>query len=315
MVCVDKSVSGMNRLRRSTVEFKTHVLEYIAEQKDAGLKLMDVLHQSMELSGRMIRRSKKEKAIHLNNQRVSLSSRIRKGDLITIEMEMEKNIFEPQDIPIQVVFEDADLLIVNKQPFLVVHPTKGHPTGTLANGIAKLFLDEGLDIKIRFINRLDRDTSGLMMIAKNPYAQTVISEQMIAGTVTKEYLAIVHGRIEKDKGTIDAPIGLENENDIERKVMEGGKACVTHYEVVKRFDNASLVKIQLETGRTHQIRVHFRHIGHTLFGDELYGGNHDLIDRQALHCTRMVFKLARPSEEIELHADMPDDMLALIEKL
>lgn len=150
------------------MEYKTHVLEYVTEQKDAGMKLMDVLHQSMDLSGRMIRRSKKEKAIKLNDQRVSLNSRIRKGDLITIEMEMEKkNIFEPQEIPVGVVFEDADLLIVNKQPFLVVHPTKGHPSGTLANGVAKLFMDEGLDIKkIRFINRLDRDTSGLMMIAK-----------------------------------------------------------------------------------------------------------------------------------------------------
>lgn len=297
------------------MNYKTHVLEYVAEQRDAGMKLMDVLHQSMDLSGRMIRRSKKEKAIKLNDQRVSLNSRIRKGDVITIEMEMEKNIFEPQDIPVNVVYEDADLLIVNKQPFLVVHPTKGHPIGTLANGIAKLFLDEGLDIKIRFINRLDRDTSGLMMIAKNPYAQTVISEQMIANEVTKEYTAIVMGRIEDDKGTIDAPIGLENEEDIERKVMEAGKPCVTHFEVIERYKNATLVRIQLETGRTHQIRVHFRHIGHSLYGDELYGGNHEQINRQALHCSRMVFKLARPSEIIELKAELPEDMLNLIDKL
>ncbi len=297
------------------MNYKTHVLEYETVQSDAGMKLMDVLHQSMELSGRMIRRSKKEKAIKLNSQRVSLNSRIRKGDIITIEMAMEKNIFDPEDIPVQVVYEDADLLIVNKQPFMVVHPTKGHPYGTLANGIAKYFLDEGLDIKIRFINRLDRDTSGLMMIAKNPFAQTVISEQMIANEVTKEYLAVVHGRVENDKGTINAPIGLENELDIERKVLQDGKACVTHYEIVERYENATLVKIQLETGRTHQIRVHFRHLGHALFGDVLYGGNHELINRQALHCTRMVFKLARPSEQIELHAELPDDMKLLIEKL
>lgn len=230
-------------------------------------------------------------------------------------MKMETNIFEPQDIPVHVVYEDADLLIVNKQPFLVVHPTKGHPSGTLANGIAKLFLDEGLDIKIRFINRLDRDTSGLMMIAKNPYAQTVISEQMIADEVVKEYTALVMGRLEKDKGTINAKIGLENEEDIERKVLENGKPCVTHYQVIERFKNASLVKIRLETGRTHQIRVHFKHIGHSLFGDLLYGGNHDIINRQALHCSRMVFKLARPSKEIELKAELPEDMLNLIESL
>lgn len=297
------------------MDYKTHVLEYTAQQKDAGLKLMDLLHQSMDLSGRMIRRSKKEKGIKLNGQRVSLNSRIRKGDTITIDMKMETNIFEPQDIPVHVVYEDADLLIVNKQPFLVVHPTKGHPSGTLANGIAKLFLDEGLDIKIRFINRLDRDTSGLMMIAKNPYAQTVISEQMIADEVVKEYTAIVMGRLEKDKGTINAKIGLENEEDIERKVLENGKPCVTHYQVIERFKNASLVKIRLETGRTHQIRVHFKHIGHSLFGDILYGGNHDIINRQALHCSRMVFKLARPSKEIELKADLPEDMLKLIETL
>lgn len=297
------------------MEYKTHVLEYTAIKSDAGMKLLDVLHQRMELSGRMIRRSKKEKAIRLNAQRVSLSSRVREGDMITIEMAMEKNIFEPQDIPINVVYEDADLLIVNKQPFLVVHPTKGHPSGTLANGIAKYFLDEGLDIKIRFINRLDRDTSGLMMIAKNPFAQTVISEQMIANTVVKEYLALVHGQIASDEGTIDAPIGLENEEDIERKVMEDGKACVTHYEVVERFPEGTLVRIRLETGRTHQIRVHFRHIGHPLYGDLLYGGAQDHINRQALHCTRMVFKLARPSRETELIAELPEDMKQLIEEL
>jgi len=297
------------------MEYKTHLLEYIAVSSDAGMKLMDVLHQRMNLSGRMIRRSKKEKAIRLNAQRVSLSSRIRTGDLITIEMAMEKNIFDPEEIPVDVVYEDADLLIVNKQPFLVVHPTKGHPFGTLANGIANYFLNEGLDIKIRFINRLDRDTSGLMMIAKNPFAQTVISDQMIAKTVTKEYLAIVHGHITEDKGTINAPIGLENEEDIERKVLENGKACVTHFEVVKRIEGATLVRIQLETGRTHQIRVHFRHLGHPLFGDVLYGGEQEQIDRQALHCTRMVFELPRSGKHIELEAEMPEDMKHLVEKL
>jgi 23S rRNA pseudouridine1911/1915/1917 synthase len=300
--------------RRQGLAYKTHVLEYTAQQKDAGMKLMDVLHQSMELSGRMIRRSKKEKSIKLNAQRVSLNSRIRKGDLISIEMRMEKNIFEPEDIPVNVAYEDADILVVNKQPFLVVHPTKGHPYGTLANGIAHLFESEGLDIKIRFINRLDRDTSGLMMIAKNPYAQTVISEQM-EGTVVKEYIALVMGRIEKDSGTIDAPIGLENETDIQRKVMANGKACITHFEVIERYGEGSLVKIRLETGRTHQIRVHFSSIGHPLFGDELYGGNHELINRQALHCTRMVFEKPRPRQALELKAEMPDDMKQLIVKL
>lgn len=309
-------IKGMIDTGGTILEYKTHVLEYTAVQKDAGMKLMDVLHQSMELSGRMIRRSKKEKAIRLNAQRVSLSSRIRTGDLITIEMTMEKNIFEPQDIPVTVVYEDSDILVVNKQPFLVVHPTKGHPTGTLANGIAKLFENEGLDIKIRFINRLDRDTSGLMMIAKNPYAQTVISEQMIEGTVVKEYLAVVMGSVKEDKGTIDAPIGLENEEDIQRKVMADGKDCVTHYEVVERYGNkATLVKIQLETGRTHQIRVHFSHMGHPLFGDELYGGDHEHINRQALHCTRMVFERPRPRTQLELKADLPEDIKALIDRL
>lgn len=297
------------------INFETNRLDYKIAKDEAGLSLIEVLSQQMDVSSRMIRKSKDGKSIQLNGYPVSVNAKVRCNDVVTVILEQEPNIFEPQEIPIEVVYENQDLLIVNKQPYIVVHPTKGHPDHTIGNGIAQHFQREGFDGKIRFINRLDRDTSGLLLVAKNGYAQQIISNQMRDDQVEKRYMALVSGIVEKDADTINLPIGRPNPEDLRRAVMADGQDSVTHYEVVERYDNATLVKIRLETGRTHQIRVHFSHLGHPLIGDELYGCPSEEIQRQALHSYYLKFKLPRTHEPIALEADLPFDFKALIAKM
>ncbi len=293
----------------------THTLIYTVKEEDAGMSILDALYKRMKASGRVIRSAKRRKDILLNGNAVSVNARVRKGDQLALRLLVEPNIFEPEDIPVAIAFEDMDMIAVNKQPFLVVHPTKNHPYGTLANGLSKYFKDNDMDFKIRFINRLDRDTTGLMLVAKNGFAQQMISDQMQNNQVEKIYYAVVKGRLEKDAGTINEPIGLATPDGIARSVFADGQPSVTHYKVVERFEDATLVEVLLETGRTHQIRVHFQHVGHPLVGDELYGSVDSRINRQALHCIRMSMAPVRGQGKLNLEAPLPEDMKALLEDL
>lgn len=293
-------------------------LNLLVSSEDKDLKVIDFLRERAEISSRLLRKLKKEKHIRVNGYVISLNALLRTGDEIEVIMPTEDNIFEPEDIPIDVIYENDYFIIINKQAFLVVHPTKGHPFNTIANGLANYIHNRGESYKIRFANRLDRDTSGLMIVCKNGYSQKIISDQMIANKIEKKYYAVVSGIVKDDNGTIDLPIGLLNEDDIERSVFEGGYESITHYKVVERFrgsqEDATLVEIILETGRTHQIRVHFKAIGHTLLGDILYGGNHELINRQALHAFSL--KMKNIDGELQNHVkEMPKDMIDLIEGL
>ncbi len=293
-----------------------NTLIYEVKEEEAGIKLREVLYDRMRLSGRLTRKLKRNKSIFVNNHRISLGSNLRRGDVVRVVMAEEVNKFEPQDIPISLVYEDMDIIIINKQPNIVVHPTKGHADNTIANGLANYIQRTGQSFKIRFINRLDRDTSGLLMIAKNPFAQQELSNQMQRNLVEKKYVAVVEGKLEKDRGTIDEPIGLTEADPIHRMVIEEGQRSITHYELVEGYGDASLVRLTLETGRTHQIRVHMKHIGHSLIGDELYGKvNKDLINRQALHAETLKFLQPRTGEEIFIRAELPEDIKNLITKL
>ena len=294
------------------INFETNKLVYKVSEEEAGSLLLDILCTNMEISSRMVRKAKDGKSIQVNGRPISVNAKVRNNDVVTVMLEQEPNIFEPQEIPIEVVFENQDLLVINKQPYVVVHPTKGHPDGTIGNGIANHFKNQGFDGKIRFINRLDRDTSGLLLVAKNGYAQQIISNQMIADAVEKKYMALVKGQVVNDQGTIHLPIGRPDPIDLRRCVMEDGQDSITHYEVVERYKDATLVRIRLETGRTHQIRVHFEHLGHPLIGDELYGCPSNMIDRQALHSYYLKFQLPRTREWITLEAGLPSDFKSLI---
>ncbi|MVO74836.1 RluA family pseudouridine synthase [Paeniclostridium sordellii] len=214
------------------------------------------------------------------------------------------------------VDDDFDLIMVNKPPFMVVHPTKSHVDNTIANGVTDYITKKGEKVKIRFVNRLDMNTSGLVIVAKNAYAHHTLSTDMSNNKVEKKYITIVKGILENDFGTIDEPIYRQEEDSIKRIVDERGQRSVTHYKVLQRLNDATVLEVKLETGRTHQIRVHMNYIGHGIIGDELYGYvDESLINRQALHAYSLEFSQPRTKENLSFIAEIPDDMKKLIEKL
>lgn len=284
--------------------------------EDDGMEVREIIRQYFDFSSRLRNKIKREKLVTLNDTETPGWIRTKPGDVVKITLPDEKSSFEPEDIPVYPVYEDNDILIINKQPGIIVHPTKGYPSGTVANALMHYMEDTGQSFKIRFVNRLDMDTSGLLLIAKNSYCQNNITNQMRKNQVSKKYLAIVRGVIPEEKGTVDLPIGRPDPDDVRRGVMEGGSPSITHYRVLERLREHTLVELLLETGRTHQIRVHMSHMGHPVLGDTLYGGeNEELISRQALHAASLTFTHPITGEKTEYRADLPEDMKKAIEAL
>ncbi|HUV84183.1 MAG TPA: RNA pseudouridine synthase, partial [Methanosarcinales archaeon] len=203
-------------------------------------------------------------------------------------------------------------LAVNKPAGILVHPTTNFPANTLANGIKFYFLSKDLDIPIRFINRIDRDTSGLVIVAKSGEAHSALAKQFELDSCEKFYLAVAEGFFEAANGTIDKPIGIDDENAIRRAISKDGQKSITMYEVQEQYKIAALIKLKLITGRTHQIRVHLSSIGHPLLGDELYGGSMQYMQRQALHAYKMTFVHPYGKGVIKLQAKLPQDMEQLL---
>ena len=291
--------------------------EYIVTEEDKDLDVKGVLRRKFDFSARMRTKIKRDKLVYLNGKQTDGWLPVQPGDVVTIRLPQETSNFIPEDIPISIVYEDGSLLIINKQPGLVVHPTKGHANHTLANGIMKYMLDSGQSYKIRFMNRLDMDTSGLVAVAKNSHCQASFMKQSQAGLVEKGYLAIVKGLIPSDTGTIDLPIGQPDPERVERAVTKDGAPSLTHYKVLERFSAGySLVELALETGRTHQIRVHLSHIGYPIVSDHLYGEtNPFLIERQALHASRLSLSHPVTGKPLQFEAALPDDMEQLLGQL
>lgn len=297
---------------------KKDLIECVIGKEDEGVKLDSILKTRLNLSRRIIIGLKKSNNIFLNNEPVHTGILVKEGDLVSVNISKEESQdIEPQDIPIDVVYEDKDLLVINKQPGIVVHPTQGHPEGTLSNGIMFHWKQSGEDAIVRLVNRLDRDTSGLIIIAKNQFSHQAMAKQLDANIVQKTYLAVVHGVVEKDLATIDLPIDRPSWESIKREVTDAGQRSVTHYKVLERFKDASLLEVSLETGRTHQIRVHLDHIGHPIYGDTLYGtiDDSEYIGRQALHAFKLSFNHPRTGDRMELSSKLPDDMKLLEQKL
>jgi len=287
----------------------------IFEIKKSGMTVEEVLKQIYGISGRLYRRLIRNNQIYLNGKELKFDIQVREGDEIAIFMENEVENSIPVNIPIDIIYEDFDFLILNKQPNIVVHPTKSHQTDTIANGVAYYFNKNNINKKVRFVNRLDMGTSGVLVIAKNAFTHQQMSKQMQEGTIEKKYLAIVEGVMEKDEEIINLPIGKEDDEPMARSVMENGQEAITKYKVVERLNNATLLEVEIKTGRTHQIRVHMKHIGHPIIGDELYNKLSPFIDRQALHAYKLKFIHPRTQEQKEIIADMPKDMESLLEKL
>ena len=276
--------------------------------------LKQILLNDMGISLRLLYSLKKDKQIFVNKKFYKMHELVNIGDIIEINLPDEANEYDAEDMDIKLLYEDADLMVVEKEPFVVVHPTKGHQSGTLANGLIKLFKDKSINSKIRFVNRLDRDTSGILIVAKNSYCHSILTKDDAMHEMEKKYYAVVGGHLEKESGVIDLPID-KSEDGIRRMVSEKGQRAVTRYKVIDKLKQATLLEISLETGRTHQIRVHFSHIGHPLLGDELYGGDMSLLNRQALHCFELGFYSPRKSEIIYIKSELPRDMRELVKEL
>lgn len=265
-----------------------------------------------DISGRLFRKLYKNKHIYLNGKFVRKNTAVNKGDIVTIYMEDEENNILPEKMDLDIVYEDHDLLIINKEADIVVHPTKSHQEGTLSNGISYHFRENGINKKIRFVNRLDMDTTGILIVAKNPFAHQQVAIQLEENTVVKKYYALVEGVVNKDEDIIDLPIGREEEGSVKKIVTENGQEALTSYRVEERFKDATLLDIRIFTGRSHQIRVHMNHIGHPIIGDTLYNKASPYIKRQALHSYYLKMKHPRTQSEVEFIASLPKDMEYLI---
>lgn len=293
---------------------KYNIISYINEEENLTLK--EVLLDKLNFSVRSLSKMKRYKTVKVNNTYIRPADKINKGDLIEVRIEEDMADFKPQDLKLSILYDDFDIIMVNKPPFMVVHPTKSHYENTIANGVTHYIMEKDEKVKVRFVNRLDMNTSGLVIVAKNPYAQFVLSSDMKEDKVEKMYIAVVKGVVKEDFGTINEPIYRPTDDSVKRIVHEDGQPSVTHFEVIERLKDATVLKLKLETGRTHQIRVHLNHIGHGIIGDELYGYvDENLIKRQALHAYSLKFKQPRTRENLEFNAPLPKDMEELIEKL
>ena len=289
-------------------------LEYkIIDNKFYNVK--DVLKNEFHISDRLITRLKKENRIFLNNENVYVTKLVNINDEIKVNLNFEEESLNivSTDIPIDILYEDEYLLFINKPPFMSIHPSVSHYTDTLSNGVKNYYDKIGLKTKIRPVNRLDKNTSGIVLFAKNPYIQELLISQMKTKSFTKKYYAVLEGKLEKDSLTVNAPISRKENSIIERKInFKEGFKSITHFTLIKNLNNLSLVECILETGRTHQIRVHSKYIGHPILGDDLYGNKSGLINRQALHCYEMSFIHPIIKKQITITCDLPEDIKNII---
>lgn len=258
--------------------------------------------------------------ISVNGKIVKPSFKIKNNDIIDmLEKEDELLDMEKENIPLDIVYEDEDLLVVNKPSGMVVHPAPGHYHGTLVNALlyhCNELSTLGGDVRAGIVHRIDKDTSGLLVVCKNNYAHKSLSEQLKNKTTTRKYLAIVSGNISHNLGKINAPIGRDNENRQKMAVVEDGKHAITHFKVLDRFKNFTLLELVLETGRTHQIRVHMAFINHPVLNDPLYGTKKQTTDfGQYLHAYMLGFNHPRTGKYLEFSVQPPQEFLDEIEKL
>lgn len=269
------------------------------------IKVNDFLKEK-GVSSRLIRKSVKNGNIYLNSRVNRKNKILRENDLISLRFQDEEPNGKIEHRDLDILYEDDDLLLVNKEPFMVTHTAKDDSEGTLLNYTLGYFEENNIKRKVRFINRLDRDTSGIVLVAKNSFAQDKVTSDFDKN-VEKKYIAIVEGILDEKEGIIDGPIAT-SEDGIRREVNYViGKKSLTSYKVLEENENMSLLLLTLHTGRTHQIRVHMAHISHPVLGDSLYGSKSDLINRQALHSYSLKFRLPRNNKAIEICAKLPKD--------
>ena len=315
---------------------------FTAEKGQQPLRVDKFLMNFIENATRnKIQAAAKEGSIQVNGTAVKASYKVKPYDEVKVLLTHPpyEYLLVPEDIPIDIVYEDDELLVVNKPAGMVVHPGHGNYSGTLINALTFHFdnLPKNANERPGLVHRIDKDTSGLLVVAKTEETMTHLAKQFFDKTSQREYVALVWGDVLEDEGTIEGHIGRHPKNRLQNTVFEGedevkGKEAITHYKVLERFGYVTLVSCKLETGRTHQIRVHMKHIGHTLFNDERYGGNailkgttftkykqfvencFKLLPRQALHAKTLGFVHPKTGMAMSFNSDLPEDMLACIEK-
>ena len=305
---------------------------FIVEAEDKGKRLDVFASEKLEITRSSAVRLILSADITVNGREAGKNCKLDVGDVVEAEFpEPVSDKAEPENIPLDIVFEDSDIVVVNKPSGMVVHPAAGNPSGTLVNALlyhcGGSLSGIGGVVRPGIVHRIDKDTSGLLVVAKNDEAHNFLAERLKSHEVRRVYYAIVVGNTREDRGTIDAPIG-RNPNDRKKmavlKPSQGfSRNAVTHYEVLERYRGFCLVRCELETGRTHQIRVHMSHIGHPLLGDAVYGGsktdferaNKSLISGQCLHAKELTFTHPRTGQEKHLECELPAEMKLIIEKL
>ncbi len=345
-MCSDEYIEGLEADNQADGDEEQGMFEHFRFEVDKGQSLLRIdkyltLHLT-QTSRHRIQLAISAGYVRVNDVVVKANYKVKPLDVITIMMPYERRGFEvvPEDIPLDIVYEDDDLLVVNKPAGLVVHPGHGHFSGTLVNALAYHLgitpdedaSDERMGV---LVHRIDKDTSGLLVVAKNDEAQLKLAKQFFDHTIERKYVAIVWGNIEEDEGTIEGNIGRDPNDRLRFRVFQEedrGRHAVTHFRVLERFGYVTLVECVLETGRTHQIRVHMNYIGHPLFNDSLYGGDRilkgplyakykqfidncfELLPRQALHAKTLGFVHPRTGKQIRFDSEIPAAMQALIEK-
>ena len=289
-------------------------LEYIVNKNDNYVSIKQILKEVFNLSDRLIIKLKKTHNIYINNKSVNIYETIKVNDsiMVNIDFEEESSNIIPTKMELNILYEDEYLLILDKPAGIAVHPSCRHFYTSLSNGVKFYFNNINLKKKIRPVNRIDKDTTGIVIFAKNEYIQECLIKQMKNGIFKKKYIALISGILENKTGTINAPISRKENSIIERCINENGDNAITHYKVLKEFTNYSLVSFILETGRTHQIRLHCKHIGHPIIGDTLYGTSSSLINRQALHSYKVTFNHPVTNREIKIISELPVDIKNLI---
>ncbi len=289
--------------------------DWTVEAEDKGVRIDKfITAQNEDWSRSMVQTWIKEERVTVNNEPVKSNYKVSVDDEITLRVPPPKELnIKPEPMDLDIVYEDEDVVVVNKPRGLVVHPAPGHYSGTLVNGLLAHCKDlSGINGVMRpgIVHRIDKDTSGLLMVAKNDKAHAGLAEQLKNHTVNRKYVAIVHGVIPHEMGTIDAPIGRDPKNRQQMAVVfENSKPAVTHFVVLERFKEYTLVELKLETGRTHQIRVHMKYIGYPLASDPKYGPKDTLeLNGQALHAKTLGFVHPKTGEYLEFEAPLPEDM-------
>lgn len=297
--------------------------EFVVEEEYAKLRLdKAIANKYPDLSRTNIQRLIEEEKIVINDKKAKASNKVAIGDVIKIQEDEPKDIsLKAQNIPLDIIYEDNDIIVVNKQKGLVVHPANGNPDGTLVNAIMAICKDSlsgiGGEIRPGIVHRLDKDTSGLIIVAKNDRAHINLSEQIKNREVKKIYIALVRGVINENEATINMPIARSTKDRKKMAVSKDGRNAVTHFKVLKRYDKYTLLEVKIETGRTHQIRVHMSQIGYPIIGDAVYsnGKNPFGVTGQMLHAAKLTFRHPITNKELNLEAPLPEYFTEVLNKL